>query len=225
MTKQISIVGGHGQIARLLSRKLTERGHQVRGIVRSPDQFDDLRDDGTEPALCDLETAGQSDLDEALAGSDVVVFAAGAGPNSGPERKRSLDRDGAIRSVESAVRVGAEHFVIISSMGAGDPPDDDDDFSVYLRAKHDADTAVRAASDHSDIGHTVVRPGKLTDDEPTGTVQLAEHADRAEISRHDVAEVLAELIDSGSGRNVTFEVVSGRVAIADAVRSLEPPLG
>lgn len=220
MAKQISVVGGHGQIARILSRKLVERGHAVRGLVRSRDQFDDLRDDGTEPVLCDLEKAGESDVDEALAGSDVVVFAAGAGPGSGPERKRTLDRDGAIKSVESAVRVGAARFVIISSMGADDPPDDDEDFSVYLQAKHDADTAARAASDRSDLAHTIVRPGKLTDDEPTGTVQVAEHADRGEISRSDVAEVLAELIDSDSARDVTFEVVSGPTAIADAVPSL-----
>ena len=220
MAKQISVVGGHGQIARILSRKLVERGHAVRGLVRSHDQFDDLRHDGTAPVLCDLETAGESDIDEALAGSDVVVFAAGAGPGSGPERKRSLDRDGAITSVEAAVRVGAERFVIISSMGAEDPPDDNENFSVYLRAKHDADTAVSAASERSALTHTIVRPGKLTDDEPTGTVQLAEHADRAEISRSDVAEVLAELIDSGSGRDLTFELVSGPTAIADAVHSL-----
>jgi nucleoside-diphosphate-sugar epimerase len=220
MGKQISIVGGHGQIARILSRKLVERGFDVRGLVRAADQFDDLRSDGTEPVLCDVEVADDSDIDEALAGSDVVVFAAGAGPDSGPDRKRSLDRDGAVKSVDAAVRIGAERFVIVSSMGADDPPDDDESFSVYLRAKHDADTAVRAAADRSDLAHTIVRPGKLTDDDATGTVQLAERADRAEIPRSDVAEVLVELIDSGSGRDLTLEVVSGPTAIADAVRSL-----
>jgi uncharacterized protein YbjT (DUF2867 family) len=220
VAKQISIVGGHGQIARILARKLVERGHHVRGLVRSDDQFDDLRDDGTEPVLCDLEAADEPDIDGALAGSDVVVFAAGAGPDSGPERKRSLDRDGAVQSVESAARVGADRFLIVSSMGADDPPADDASFSVYLRAKHDADTAVRAAADRSDLTHTIVRPGKLTDDDATGTVQLTEHADRAEIPRSDVAEVLAELIDSGNGSNLTVEVVSGPTAIADAVRSL-----
>ncbi|MGB3734070.1 MAG: SDR family oxidoreductase [Ilumatobacter sp.] len=219
--KQISIIGGHGQIARHLTRKLVERGHGVRGLVRSADQFDDLHADGAEPVLCDLEAASESDIDAALTGSDVVVFAAGAGPDSGTERKKSLDRDGAIKSVESAVRVGSERFVIISSMGADDPPTDDEGFSVYLRAKHDADVAVRETSDGSDLTYTVVRPGKLTDDEPTGSVQLAEHADRASIPRSDVAEVLAELIDSEHGNGSTFEVVSGPTSIADAVRSLD----
>lgn len=189
----------------------------MRGLVRSQDQFDDLRGDGTEPVLCDLETASDTAVDAALTDSDVVVFAAGAGPGSGPERKRALDRDGAIKSVESAVRVGADRFVVVSSMGADDPPDDDETFSVYLRAKRDADLAVRAASG---VVHTIVRPGKLTDDEPTGTVQMSNHADRAEIPRRDVAAVLAELIDSGHGKDATFEVVSGTTPIPDAVRSL-----
>ncbi len=217
---QISIVGGHGQIARLLTRELTERGHHVQGLVRSSDQFDDLRQDGAEPALCDLETANEADIDDVLDGTDVVVFAAGAGPDSGPERKKSLDRDGAIKSIESALRVGADRFVIISSMGADDPPDDDEGFSIYLRAKHDADEAVRAASHGSDLSYTIVRPGKLTDDEATGSVQLAERTERAEIPRADVAAVLAELIDSGSGDGATFEVVSGSTPVSDAVRSL-----
>lgn len=121
-SKQITIVGGHGQIARTLSRKLVERGHGVRGVIRSKNQVADLRADGAEAVLCDIEQADAAEFDDALSGSDVVVFAAGAGPNSGAERKKSLDRDGAIASVEAAVRVGASRFVIISSMGAGNPP-------------------------------------------------------------------------------------------------------
>lgn len=219
--KQVCIVGGHGQIARLLSRRLVERGHHVRGLVRDEDQFDDLRSDGAEPALCDLEAVDEAGLDEVLAGSDVVVFAAGAGPDSGPERKKTLDRDGAIKSVESAVRVGADRFVIISSMGADDPPDDDETFSIYLRAKHDADAAVRDATQGSDLEGVIVRPGRLTDDEATGSVQIAEHAERSSIPRADVAAVIAEIIDSGRGNGSTFEVVSGSTPISDAVDELD----
>jgi uncharacterized protein YbjT (DUF2867 family) len=212
----VSIVGGHGSIARQLTPLLVARGHAVRGLVRKDDQFDDIRGDGAEPVLCDMEAATPDDVDDALRGSDLVVFAAGAGPDSGPERKKALDRDGAIKAVESAVRIGAGRFVIISSMGADDPPDDDESFSIYLRAKAAADEAVRAA----DIDAIVVRPGRLTDDEPTKTVDIASKVDRGEIPRADVAAVLAELIEVADGVNTTIEVVSGTLPIRNAVAQL-----
>ena len=212
----ISIVGGHGTIARLLTAKLVDKGHAVRGLVRSEDQFDDLRADGAEPVLCDLESVGDDDLDTALASSDIVVFAAGAGPGSGPERKKTLDRDGAIKSVHSAARVGATRFVIISSMGADNPPQDDESFSIYLQAKAAADDAAIAA----DIDATIVRPGALTDDAATGKVKLAASTGRGEIPRADVANVIAELIDADLGRNETFELIGGDTPITDAVSTL-----
>ncbi len=210
----VSIVGGHGGIARQLTPLLRERGHTVRGLIRNSAQMADLRADGAEPVVCDLERSGPDDVDEALDGSDVVVFAAGAGPDSGPERKKSLDRDGAIEALRSAVRVGAERFVIVSSMGTDDPPEDGDDFSVYLRAKAAADEAVRAA----EIAHTIVRPGRLTDDEPTGRVEVGESVEPGSIPRGDVARLLAEVVDRPSAASARFEVVSGATPIADAVK-------
>lgn len=212
----VTILGAHGQIARLLTPLLAARGHVVRGLIRNADQSDDLRSDGAEPVICDLEAASPAELDEALRGSDVVVFAAGAGAGSGPERKKSLDRDGAIKSVEAAARLGVEHFVIVSSMGADDPPDDDETFSVYLRAKAAADEAVRTA----DIRHTIVRPGGLTDDPPTGKVLIGETVSRGSIPRQDVAAVLAVVIDGDVAGSSTFEVVSGDTEITEAVSSV-----
>ena len=217
----VSIVGAHGAIARLTTPLLVAQGRSVRGLVRSDDQFDDVRADGAEPVRCDVETASPDEIDAALEGSDVVIFAAGAGPGSGAERKLTMDRDGAIAALRSAVRVGADRFVIVSAMGADDPPpgergEDDEVFDVYLRAKAAADDAVRDA----EIGWTIVRPGKLTDDEPTGAVDLGDSVGRGEIPRADVAAVLAELVETGHGIGATFEVVAGDVPIADAVSHL-----
>jgi uncharacterized protein YbjT (DUF2867 family) len=86
---KITIVGAHGRIAMLLHPILIEKGHHVRGIVRNPGQLQDLIDDGIEPVVCDIENT--DDISEAVGQADAVIFAAGAGPGSGPARKWTVD--------------------------------------------------------------------------------------------------------------------------------------
>ncbi len=93
---KVAIAGGHGQIARLLARRLTAAGDEVVGLIRNPDHAADLREDGAEPVVCDLEHATPDEVADAVRGADAVVFAAGAGPGSGAARKATMDRDGAI---------------------------------------------------------------------------------------------------------------------------------
>ena len=92
---------------------------RVRGLIRDPDQADDLRQAGIEPVVFDLE--GEEDLAAAVEGAEAVVFAAGAGPGSGAERKRTMDLDGAVKLIEAAKETGIGRYLMISSMGAGQP--------------------------------------------------------------------------------------------------------
>ena len=110
---RIVVAGGHGQIAMLLHPLLTAHGHDVRGLIRSAEHKDEVRDAGTEPVLCDLEA--DQDIAPALSGSDVIVFAAGAGPGSGAARKLSMDRDGAVKLIDAAQRTGIRRYVMISA--------------------------------------------------------------------------------------------------------------
>jgi uncharacterized protein YbjT (DUF2867 family) len=187
---RIAIAGGHGKIALQLTRLLHARGDEVTSLIRNPAHADDVRAAGGEPTVCDLEGAAVEDVTGAIQGSDAVVFAAGAGPGSGAERKLTVDRDGAIKLLAAAVGVNAPRYVIVSSVGAENPPDDDDVFSVYLRAKAEADAAVRG----SDREWTVVRPGALTDDPGTGRVKISTDPFRGRVSRADVAAVLAAVL-------------------------------
>jgi len=130
-----------------------------------------------------------------------AVFAAGAGPGSGAERKLTMDRDGAIRLLDAATEAGVQRFQIISAVGAENPPDGDDAFGVYLRAKAEADEAVQA----SDRDWTIVRPGRLTEDQGTGRVRIESSPFRGQIPRDDVASVLARLLrDSRSSRRLLY---------------------
>jgi nucleoside-diphosphate-sugar epimerase len=212
----IAIAGAHGQIARRLSRRLTDGGHSVIGLIRNPDHADDIREDGAEPVVCDLESASVEAVAEAISGAEAAVFAAGAGPGSGPERKLSLDRDGAIKLLDAAASAGVARFLIVSSVGAEDPPKGEDDYSVYQQAKAAADAAVQA----SDRAWTIVRPGRLTDDPGTGSVRIDAEPFRGEVPRDDVAAVLAGLLeDERFGRRILY-VNGGEESIESALEKV-----
>ncbi len=213
---EVAIVGGHGQIARHLGAALAERGDQVRGLIRNPEHDADLLALGMTPVLLDIEQRSTSELADAIRGVDAVVFAAGAGPGSGAERKESADYAGAVASLEAARLAGVNRFVMISAMGTDNPPGDDAVFSVYLRAKARADKAVM----ESETVWTIVRPGLLTNDDPVGTVRLDRHVERGAISREDVAAVLVAVLDDERTAGRVFELVSGDTSVRDAIDTL-----
>lgn len=212
----VAIAGAHGQIARRLSRLLSGEGHDVIGLIRNPDQADDIREDGASPVLCDLESASREEVAEVIAGADAAVFAAGAGPGSGAERKLTMDRDGAIKLLAAAVGANALRYVIISSIGAENPPDDDDVFSVYLRAKAEADAAVRG----SDREWTIVRPGSLTDDPGTGRVRISTDPFRGKVPREDVAAVVDAVLGEYPAIGKILYVNGGEDPVGQALAAI-----
>jgi uncharacterized protein YbjT (DUF2867 family) len=137
--------------------------------------------------VCDIENAGVDEIAQAIVGAEAAVFAAGAGPGSGAARKWTVDRDGAIKLIEAAKKENVPRYEMLSTYGAQDPPDDDDVFSVYLRAKAEADAALMA----SDREWTIIRPGLLGDEPGTGHVRIDTEPFREGVTRDDVAAVMA----------------------------------
>jgi nucleoside-diphosphate-sugar epimerase len=218
---RVVIAGGHGQIALRLGRLLAERGDVPVGLVRNPDHADDLRERGIEPVLLDLESASVDDVALALEEADATVFAAGAGPGSGVARKDTVDRAAAAMLADAAVREGVRRYVLISSTGVesvrdgAEPEGVDEVFLAYLRAKLAAEDHVRA----SDLDWTVLRPGRLTDDPGTGRVTLGPDVRRDDVTRDDVATVVAALLDAPETAGTVLELTGGDTPIADAVRA------
>jgi len=211
---EVLVAGGHGQIAQWLLRLLAERGHRGRGLIRNPDHAADLEALGADPVLCDLET---DDPRPHLGGADAIVFAAGAGPGSGPERKRTVDYGGAVKLIEAARALGVARFAIVSSMGTEDVEHADERMRPYLEAKRDADDALR----ESGLDWTIVRPGRLTDTPGTGRIDAARAvARRGEITREDVALVMLEALQQDATIRVAFDVLEGPTPVAQALRSL-----
>ena len=213
---RVTVAGGHGQIALRLAQLLTRRGDQVVALIRNHEHAEDVRQSGAVPAVVDLEHASEGDVVEAVAGSDAVVFAAGAGPGSGPARKDTMDYGGAVKLIAAAKQAGVRRYVIVSSMGANAAAPGDDTFSVYLRAKGRADDAVRA----SGLDATVVRPGGLTNDPGTGLVTLGENLPSGRVTRDDVAAVLAAVLESPNTIGRTVDLISGDMPVEEAVAAL-----
>jgi uncharacterized protein YbjT (DUF2867 family) len=209
----VAIAGGHGNVARRLARRLVARGDSVRALIRNPDHGDDVRADGSEPVPCDLEQVDVAEVARAVAGADAVVFAAGAGPGSGAGRKWTMDRDGAIKLVDAARSAGVERYVMISSIGAENPPAGDDVFSAYLRAKADADRALMK----SDRAWTIVRPGRLNDEPGTGSVRMDVEPARGSISRDDVAATLDAVLHEPRSVYLILYTIAGEDPIEEAL--------
>src|SRR4051794_9673431 len=213
---EVVIAGGHGKIALLLERRLAGAGHRARGLIRNPDHADDIRAAGGEPVLADLEALEVGEVAEVVGDADAIVFAAGAGPGSGPERKWTVDYGGAAKLIEVARRNGIERYVIVSSTGADADAEDDGGFGTYLKAKGRADAELAA----SGLAFTIVRPGPLTNGPATGRVTAAEDAERREIARADVAETLVAVLDRPESAGLAFELMGGETPIPEAIAAL-----
>ncbi|UCZ62937.1 NAD(P)H-binding protein [Mycolicibacterium phocaicum] len=214
---RVVIAGGHGKIALLLEQLLTRRGDAAAGLIRNPAHIPDLEAVGATPIVLDLEHASVADVATQLHGADAVVFAAGAGPGSGAERKQTVDRDAAILLADAAEAAGVTRYFMVSAISADDRSLDagyDPVFLAYIRAKSAADADVRA---RTGLATTIVRPGRLTDEPGTGLVQIAETTGRGEIPRADVAAVLLAVLDAPETAGRTFEVISGDTPITAAL--------
>jgi uncharacterized protein YbjT (DUF2867 family) len=213
---RIAIVGGHGKVARHLHPLLVAAGHTPVALVRREEYRSELEDLGAEVRLLDIEREDAAGFARAFEGCHAVVFAAGGGPDGNIERKRTVDLEGSLKSIEGARQAGISRFVQVSAIGvdAPLPPDTDPVWRAYVEAKRDADAALRA----SGLDWTIIRPGLLTDDPGTGRVALGPDVERGEIPRADVAAVLAAVIDTGAGIGAQWNLVSGETPIDEAVR-------
>jgi len=224
---RIVIAGGHGKIARHLTRQASARGYDVVGLVRNPDHVADLEADGGSAAVLDLESASSGEVAAVLRGADAVVFAAGAGPGSSVERKDTVDRAAAVLLADGAEAAGVRPYLLVSSIrvdsvrDGATPEGMDDVFVAYLRAKLAAEQDVLA---RRSLDAVVLRPAALTDDDATGRVHLAPSVDRGRIPRADVAAValglLERVADGTLRRGTVLGLDGGDTPVDEAVSAV-----
>jgi uncharacterized protein YbjT (DUF2867 family) len=213
---RIAIVGGHGKVALHLIHVLRRSDHTAVALVRNEGYRAELEERGAEVRLLDIERQGAGDFAAAFEGCDAVVFAAGGGPDGNIERKRTVDLEGSLKSIEGARQAGITRFVQISAMGVDDPlpADTSDVWRAYVEAKRDADAALRTSS----LDWTILRPGRLTDDPATGLVALGADVTGGDVTRADVAAVVAAVLDADSTIGKQGNLVNGDTPVNEAVR-------
>lgn len=213
---RIAIIGGHGKVALLLSRLLSDVGHEVTSLFRNPDHTDDVRETGATPAVLDIEQSSTEAIAERIAGHDAIVWSAGAGGGD-PGRTYAVDRDAAIRSMDAARQAGVRRYIMVSYLGSrgdhGVP--EGDAFFPYAEAKAAADAHLRS----TDLAWTILGPGRLTLDEPSGKIRVDPPGDAGsrDTSRGNVARVTAAVLEEPRTAGATIEFVDGETPIAEAI--------
>ena len=218
---RIVIVGGHGKVALLAAPLLVAAGHEVISIIRTPAnpaQADDVAATGAHPLVLSVEDATTEELTLALTGADAVVWSAGAGGKGGPQRTDAVDRAAAIRSMEAAAAAGGRRYVMVSFIGAYGDVAADHPLRAYAVAKIAADRHLQS----TDLDWTILGPGLLTQDEPTGSITVARlepgasSAD-ARTSRGNVARVIAAVLAEPASIGRVIPFCDGDTPIARAV--------
>lgn len=211
---RIVVIGGHGKVALRLAPQLVEAGHDVVSVIRNADHTAEVEKTGATARVADVESLDVAGIAEILQGADAVVWSAGAGGGS-PERTYAVDRDAAIRSMDAAAQAGVSRYVMVSYFGAGPEHgvDPDNGFYAYAEAKAAADTHLKG----TDLAWTILGPSALTLEPGTGRIETGEGVTGSEVSRDNVATVIAATLADDSTIRRVIEFNDGDTPVAEAI--------
>lgn len=213
----VFIVGGSGKVARHLARQLSTRGITARSLHRDAGQTDELKALGAVPVYGDLLKLDAAGLAELMAGSDVVVFSAGAGGKGGAQMTNAIDGTGLELAVAAATTAGIRRFILVSAFPeAGRGKTVSDTFENYMAVKKRADVHLA----ETDLDWVILRPGTLLDVPGTGNVRAGLAIPYGGIPRADVAAALLEIIVQPEVNRIIIELTEGDTPVAQAVQQL-----
>ncbi|CAM6083474.1 unnamed protein product [Calypogeia fissa] len=227
--KTVFVAGSTGNTGKRIVRELLERGFRVRAGCRDIAKAKQLLPyfyyhnngvgngdgDGSENSvdfvLADV-TQGKEKLAQAMRGVDAVVVATGFRPNiTDPLASWNVDNLGTVALVDACAMAGVKRFVLVSSLLVNGAAVGQILNPVYIAlnligltlvAKLQAERYVR----QSGIEYTIIRPGGLTNQRPSGNTVLAPEDTLFDgsVSRDTVAQVA---VDSLLYKESSFKVV------------------
>jgi uncharacterized protein YbjT (DUF2867 family) len=198
---KILVIGASGKIGRILFSKHLDAFSTAVAMVRSRRKQDFAAP--VEVVEADLE----QEIDFTMEECSTVVFTAGSGANTGLDKTLLVDLWGACKAIDAAKKHGVEHFIMVSSRGADNPDNGPMAIKPYLVAKHFADEYLI----QSRLNYTILRPGRLTDSEATGLINITRPTDpeKQTISREDTAKVIVHCLNNKSVVNKIYELYKG----------------
>jgi uncharacterized protein YbjT (DUF2867 family) len=209
-------IGAAGGVGRRLSAMLVQRGDQVTGMHRRPEQAETISSTGATPVTGDLIEDTVDDLADRMHEHDAVVFSAGA-HGTGADQTTLIDGQGLEKAADAAARAGVRRFVLVSVFpDAGRDRDTPDTFEHYMRVKKTADVHVA----QTDLDWLIVRPGTLVDEPGNGRVSAGPAIEYGDVSRDDVAAFIAAALADPALSRAVVELTDGPVPVADAVRGV-----
>lgn len=208
----VLVAGATGGTGRQVTERLGNTDMVVRGMTRSRGSVEGLAAIGAEEvAVGDL--MNPSDADTAVQGCDDVVCTVGSTPGLGTLFGDLVDGRGVVNLIDAAESEGVDRFVLVSSIGVGDSKAG---MPLFLRAllgiagvlsaKERGENRLRG----SDLTHTILRPGGLTDEDATGDVVVGEGGDTVSgsVPRADVGRIASGALETAASENRTFEIVA-----------------
>ncbi|SEH87543.1 NAD(P)H-binding [Halobacillus karajensis] len=215
---KVLVVGANGQVGKHLVQMIqASESLKAKAMIRKEEQASYFNELGAETVVVNLEDNTDT-IAKAFSDVDAVVFTAGSGPNTGPDKTILIDLDGAVKTIEAAKKTGVERFVMISSFDTTRKAIQSapSSFAPYVVAKHYADDWLR----RTNLDYTIIHPGILTNDKGNAQVEAAEAVDRGEIPREDVAAVILAALKNESTIGKEFQIVGGKESVEKAIQSL-----
>ncbi|MDN3521891.1 SDR family oxidoreductase [Halomonas ramblicola] len=205
------VIGANGQIGRQFCELARAAGEPIRAMIRDAGQQPWFETRGIETVIADLE----GDFGHAFDGCDQVLFTAGSGPHTGPDKTLLIDLYGAIRAVDLARERGVARFLMVSAMRAEDPQAAPEKLRPYMAAKFAADAYLRA----SGVPRLILKPGRLTDEPASQRVatSLEETGGKNGVSRANVAHALEHLVRARDLVDREFVLLDGERPIAEVL--------
>ncbi len=212
----VIVIGANGQIGQHVVNELHQNNtHTVTAVVRKKEQAEKLMDRNIQAIVADLE-GSMENLEKVMPGADAIIFTAGSGGHTGPDKTLLIDLDGAVKTMEAAKQAGVERYIMVSAYDADKRQNWNESMRPYYVAKHYADRMLEA----SGLNYTIVRPGGLVNEPAIRKITVGAKAKPSTITREDVAHTLIATLENKQTYHRSFNVVNGEQSIETALNNL-----